>query len=123
MSLKVTDFKTLRRKFGTPTKSTPVQNFLSACDVQLRIIDGETVVHKVTKKPIKSWVKEVSGQKVVIPKVGVSLLLGKGKGYIVTKQMTAKKIISELKIEVSSGKHVRTINKLAHKVMGRPKKA
>ena len=50
------------------------------------------------------------------------MLLSKGKGYAIDDEMTAKKIIAELKKEVTAGKHVRTINKIARSVRGRPKK-
>ena len=123
MSLKATSFKKPRKKSRTSTKPTPVEAFLAACDVQSRIVGGATVLHRRTKKPIKSWVKEVYGQKAVVPKVGTFLMLGKGKGFAIDDKMTAKKIIAELKKEVTAGKHVRTINKFARRTRGRPKKA
>jgi hypothetical protein len=123
MPLKATTFKKPRKKTGASTKQTPVESFLLACDVQSRIVDGATVLHKVTKKPIKSWVREVHGQKAVVPKVGTFLLLGKGKGYAIDDKMTAKQIIAELKKEVAAGKHVRKINKFARGTRGRSKKA
>ena len=122
MSLKVTNLKKLRKRPGAPNLITPVKAFLATCDTQLRIVDGETVLHNVTKKPIKSWVREIYGQKAVMPKVGTYLLLGKDKGFAVDDKMTAKKIIADLKKEVQAGKHIRTINKLARSVKRRPKK-
>ncbi len=122
MSLKATSFKKPRKKSRTPTKQTPVEVFLAACDVQSRIVGGETVLRRGTKKPIESWVKEVYGQKAVVPKVGTILMLGKGKGFAIDDKMTAKKIIAELKKEVSAGKHVRTINKFARRLKAQSKK-
>ena len=122
MSLKATSFKKPRKKSRPPAKQTPVEVFLAACDVQSRIVGGETVLRRGTKKPIKSWVKEVDGQKAVVPKVGTFLMLGKGKGFAIDDKMTAKKIIAELKKEVTAGKHVRTIKKFARRTRGRPKK-
>ena len=123
MPLKAITFKKPRKKTGASAKQTPVESFLASCDVQLRIVDGATVLHKVTKKPIKSWVKEIHGQKAVVPKVGTFLLLGKGRGYAIDNKMTAKQIIAELKKEVAAGKHVRKINKFARGARGRSKKA
>ena len=123
MPLKVTSFKKPGKKPGASSKQTPVEAFLAACDIQLRVVDGATVLHKVTKKPIQSWVRDIYGHKAIVPKVGTFLLLNKGKGYAIDDKMTAKKIIAELKKEVTAGKHVRTINKIARSVRGRPKKA
>ena len=123
MSLKVTKFKKPNKRNGTTNKRTPVEAFLESCDIQSRIVGGETVAHKVTKKPIKSWVRDVYGEKALIPKVGTSLLLGKGRGFTIDDNMTAKKILVELKKEVNAGKYVRIINKLARGAKRRPRKA
>ena len=114
MPLKVTKFKKPKAKrAAAANKPTPVEKFLGACETQIKIVNGKTVKHKVTKKPIQSWVKEIHGQQAVCPKVGNSNLLGKDEGYAITDKLTAEKILIELMKEVSKGTHGKTINKIA----------
>ena len=111
MALKVTKFEKPKKRTAK-AKASPVDLFLAACDIQIRIANGETVLRKQTKKPIKSWGKDIYGQQAICPKVGNSLLLGKNAGFSV-KGTTAVAILKELKAEVTGGKHVRIINRIA----------
>ena len=122
MALRVTTFKKPKAGRVAAMKTTPVEKFLRACETQIKIVNGKTVKHPQTKKPIESWVKEIHGQQAVCPKVGNSKLFGKNKGYAITGKLTAEKILIELMKEVSKGTHVRVINKIAKDRLAKAKK-
>ena len=112
MALKVTTFK--KSRVARAPKETAVEKFLAACEIQIRIANGETVLHKQTKKPLQSWVKDYEGQKALCPKVGNSLMFEKKQGFAIGDS-TVEKVLRELIKEVQGGKHVRVINSKARK--------
>ena len=108
MALKVTTFK----KPKAAKYSTYVEEFIKTVTTQILINQGEKIIHPVTKKPIKSWVTEIYGQKAVIPKLGNALLLGPNRGFAIEGKTTAKSILIQLAQEATAGKYDAMINKL-----------